>query len=155
MRMASMSCLAFERQDAERAFSRAWAKTGKRIAARMAMIAITTRSSIRVKARTFGLITPPCPNSGASTWPRVRIGHIRAWRRLVEPPRPLVLPLVRLAASRLRLEGRAPQTPDEEADDQNGNDSQHRVANPRIDLVLHEDHPLPGKATPSCLSVRS
>src|SRR5438105_8312572 len=40
----------FERHDDARAFSRAWAKTGKRIAARMAMIAITTRSSIRVKA---------------------------------------------------------------------------------------------------------
>src|SRR6266487_3475693 len=32
-----------------RAFSRAWAKTGNRIAARIAMIAITTSSSIRVK----------------------------------------------------------------------------------------------------------
>src|SRR5712692_8516522 len=31
-----------------RAFSRAWAKTGKRIAARMAIMAITTSSSIRV-----------------------------------------------------------------------------------------------------------
>src|SRR5437660_1732956 len=34
-----------------RARSRAWAKTGKRIAARMAIIAITTSSSISVKAR--------------------------------------------------------------------------------------------------------
>src|SRR5215204_3689004 len=33
----------------ERALSRAWAKTGKRMAARTAMIAITTSSSIRVK----------------------------------------------------------------------------------------------------------
>src|SRR5213593_3728617 len=33
-----------------RAFSRAWAKTGKRIAAKMAMIAITTSNSIRVNA---------------------------------------------------------------------------------------------------------
>ena len=33
-----------------RAFSRAWANTGKRIAARMAMMAITTSSSISVKA---------------------------------------------------------------------------------------------------------
>ena len=32
------------------AFSRALANTGNRIAAKMAMIAITTRSSIRVKA---------------------------------------------------------------------------------------------------------
>jgi hypothetical protein len=38
----------FERQDAPRAFSRAWAKTGKRIAARIAMMAITTKSSISV-----------------------------------------------------------------------------------------------------------
>src|SRR6266705_1636704 len=44
------SCLKFERQVVARAFSRAWAKTGNRIAARMAIIAITTRSSIRVKA---------------------------------------------------------------------------------------------------------
>src|SRR3954469_12339561 len=39
----------FDRQAVCRAFPRAWAKTGKRIAARMAMMAITTRSSIRVK----------------------------------------------------------------------------------------------------------
>src|SRR5437773_4700154 len=32
-----------------RAFARAWAKTGKRIAAKIAMIAITTSSSISVK----------------------------------------------------------------------------------------------------------
>src|SRR5713101_2609933 len=38
-------------QLAWRAFSRAWAKTGNRIAARMAIIAITTSSSIRVKPR--------------------------------------------------------------------------------------------------------
>src|SRR5437867_7708818 len=37
-----------ERQPVLRAFSRAWAKTGNRIAARIAMIAITTRSSINV-----------------------------------------------------------------------------------------------------------
>src|SRR5713101_179560 len=39
-----------EMQTLIRAFSRAWAKTGKRIAARMEIMAITTRSSIRVKA---------------------------------------------------------------------------------------------------------
>jgi hypothetical protein len=33
-----------------RAFSRAWANTGKRIAASIAIIAITTSNSIRVKA---------------------------------------------------------------------------------------------------------
>src|SRR5688572_24511193 len=40
-----------ERQLVARALSRAWAKTGKRMAARMAMIAITTSSSISVKPR--------------------------------------------------------------------------------------------------------
>src|SRR5437764_226883 len=39
-----------ETQVVIRAFSRACAKTGKRIAAKMAIIAITTSSSIRVKA---------------------------------------------------------------------------------------------------------
>src|SRR5438445_9902844 len=42
-------CWLLERQVVWRALSRAWAKTGKRIAARMAMMAITTRSSISVK----------------------------------------------------------------------------------------------------------
>src|SRR5262249_36788198 len=37
------------RQDAWRAFSRAWANTGNRIAARMAMMAMTTSSAISVK----------------------------------------------------------------------------------------------------------
>src|SRR5439155_23655357 len=46
--MAWPICLRLERQLVVRAFSRAWAKTGKRIAARMAMMAITTSSSIRV-----------------------------------------------------------------------------------------------------------
>src|SRR5438034_4732794 len=51
-------------QVAVRAFSRAWANTGKRIAARMAMIAITTRSSIKVKparqseARDLNMLPP-------------------------------------------------------------------------------------------------
>src|SRR5437868_2719012 len=48
MRVPSDHCFILERQEVCRAFSRAWAKTGKRIAARMAMIAITTRSSISV-----------------------------------------------------------------------------------------------------------
>jgi len=39
------------RQEDARAFSRAAEKTGKRIAARMAMMAMTTRSSIRVNPR--------------------------------------------------------------------------------------------------------
>src|SRR5260370_9133175 len=48
MATARPICLLLDRQEAARALSRAWAKTGNRIAARMAMIAITTRSSIRV-----------------------------------------------------------------------------------------------------------
>src|SRR5439155_7633167 len=46
-----LNCLVFERQEVCRAFSRACANTGKRMAARIAMIAITTRSSISVNAR--------------------------------------------------------------------------------------------------------
>src|SRR5690349_4581179 len=46
--MAVPICLVFERQADERALSRACAKTGKRMAARMAIIAMTTRSSINV-----------------------------------------------------------------------------------------------------------
>jgi len=41
-------CFDWLRQRPNRAFCRAWAKTGKRIAASMAIIAITTRSSISV-----------------------------------------------------------------------------------------------------------
>ena len=51
---ASAICLQLERQAACRAFSRAWAKTGNRIAARMAMMAMTTRSSISVNPRRRG-----------------------------------------------------------------------------------------------------
>src|SRR4028118_410227 len=43
-------CFILDRQADCRAFSRAFAKTGKRIAASIAIIAITTSSSIRVKA---------------------------------------------------------------------------------------------------------
>src|SRR5713101_841552 len=43
------TCRKLEEQTLLRACSRARAKTGKRMAARMAMIAITTRSSISVK----------------------------------------------------------------------------------------------------------
>src|SRR5579871_462568 len=42
-------CLVLERQEVCRAFSRACAKTGNRMAARMAMMAITTSNSISVK----------------------------------------------------------------------------------------------------------
>src|SRR5690242_15920003 len=44
-------CRMLEMQAVCRAFSRAWAKTGKRIAARIAIIAMTTSNSIKVKPR--------------------------------------------------------------------------------------------------------
>src|SRR5690242_2273113 len=47
---ASPNCFMLLRQLMARAFSRACANTGKRMAARIAIMAITTRSSIRVKA---------------------------------------------------------------------------------------------------------
>src|SRR6185437_6280091 len=49
--MARPICLLLERHDAARAFSRACAKTGKRMAAKIAIMAMTTSSSIRVKPR--------------------------------------------------------------------------------------------------------
>src|SRR6056297_3571393 len=49
MRKPSTICLTLLRHDDCRAFSRARAKTGNRIAARIAMIAITTNNSISVK----------------------------------------------------------------------------------------------------------
>src|SRR5437764_1407473 len=49
MANASPSCFSLLRHVVCRAFSRAWAKTGNRIAARMAMTAITTSSSMSVK----------------------------------------------------------------------------------------------------------
>ena len=49
--IAIPNCRTFETHIVLRAPSRALAKTGNRMAARMAMMAITTRSSIRVKAR--------------------------------------------------------------------------------------------------------
>src|SRR5438067_347892 len=48
---AVLICFMLERQEMVRAFSRAWANTGKRMAARMAMMAITTSSSMSVKPR--------------------------------------------------------------------------------------------------------
>src|SRR5688572_8765296 len=52
--MARATCLMLLRPDAWRALERAWAKTGKRIAARIAMMAITTSSSMRVKPSRSG-----------------------------------------------------------------------------------------------------
>ena len=49
--IARPCCFAFEIETVFFAASFAWANTGNRIAARIAMIAITTRSSIRVKPR--------------------------------------------------------------------------------------------------------
>src|SRR5918911_1683292 len=53
MFMASPICRVLDRQAVWRAFSRAWEKTGNRIAARIAIMAMTTSSSIRVKAWGF------------------------------------------------------------------------------------------------------
>src|SRR5579871_1074165 len=53
MIMARTSCLELLRSAAFLAESLAWANTGKRIAARIAMIAMTTRSSISVNALRF------------------------------------------------------------------------------------------------------
>src|SRR5438128_8468604 len=50
IKKALLYCLKLELQTDMRACSRARAKTGKRIAARMAIMAITTSSSIRVNA---------------------------------------------------------------------------------------------------------
>src|SRR5688572_23480150 len=66
MANATPSCFTFDRQPVARAFSRAWAKTGKRIAARMAMIAITTSNSIKVKPRACGLRSIGVPLSFAT-----------------------------------------------------------------------------------------
>src|SRR5437660_8720765 len=49
MIIARPICLKFDWHVDERARSRAWAKTGNKIAARMAIMAITTSSSISVK----------------------------------------------------------------------------------------------------------
>src|SRR5579871_2515752 len=49
MAKARPACLRLLRQLMDRALARAWAKTGKRIAARIAIIAITTSNSISVK----------------------------------------------------------------------------------------------------------
>src|SRR5881392_1595143 len=56
--MAVPICLVLESQAEARALSRAWANTGKRMAARIAMIAMTTRSSINVNARRLIAGTP-------------------------------------------------------------------------------------------------
>jgi hypothetical protein len=48
IRTASPNCRALLLHEEVRAFSLAWAKTGKRIAARIAIIAMTTSNSIRV-----------------------------------------------------------------------------------------------------------
>src|SRR5438445_12795433 len=82
---ASPICFWLERQVALRALSRAWAKTGKRIAASMAMIAITTSSSIRVKPqrrRTTGLLSLTRPGEPLGAHPVQRPIHYRSgWYR--------------------------------------------------------------------------
>src|SRR5918911_4175453 len=56
MRSPRAICFMLLMQLAWRAFSRAWAKTGNRMAARMAMMAITTSNSMRVKPSLFFII---------------------------------------------------------------------------------------------------
>src|SRR3954470_5723934 len=63
-------CLRLLWQDERRAFSRARPKTGKRMAARIAMIAITTSSSIRVKPRLRDIHWPPF-QAEVTVWTRV------------------------------------------------------------------------------------
>src|SRR6476660_8896228 len=78
------TCLLLERQVVWRALSRAWAKTGKRIAARMAIMAITTSSSIKVKpVGCFLRIDPPLGARPAATR---SVGPLRlaaAWAAVV------------------------------------------------------------------------
>src|SRR5262249_30982739 len=69
-------CLRLLKQDALRALSRACAKTGNRIAARMAMIAITTRSSISVKPNRS--LRCRGENMGTSPFSRGRWSLVRA-----------------------------------------------------------------------------
>src|SRR5687768_7180598 len=52
----SASCFSFDKQVVFRAASRAWANTGNKMAARIAIIAITTSSSIRVKPLDFLIV---------------------------------------------------------------------------------------------------
>ena len=56
---ASANCFMLLWHDARRAFSRARANTGNRIAANNAMIAITTKSSIKVNPLRCLRIKPP------------------------------------------------------------------------------------------------
>src|SRR5438128_7446147 len=58
---ANPICLQLERQAVCRALSRAWAKNGKRIAARIALMAMTTSSSMRVNARCMTLLFMMAP----------------------------------------------------------------------------------------------
>src|SRR5436190_789718 len=78
-------CLRLLRQAVDRAFSRACAKTGKRMAARMAMIAITTSSSIKVNARCRLMVV--APQSGVQAFRRSG-GRSRTPERLNAWPLP-------------------------------------------------------------------
>src|SRR5437867_2335771 len=96
-------CLKLERQVACRAFSRACAKTGKRIAARMAIMAITTSSPISVKPvrRLIGTSTAPEKEHGMTT------GTFPGGEWI--PAAPIASPLVLLALHERQLpSGAAP-----------------------------------------------
>src|SRR5260370_25275041 len=89
-------------QEVWRAFSGACAKTGKRIAARMAIIAMTTRSSIKVKARQRGnnrrIIASPFQGSGTLP-PAVRRGRRGAYGDVLARRLRQLLPVVGLSSA--------------------------------------------------------
>src|SRR5579859_5313992 len=66
--MASDTCLALLVPTAWRALLRAWAKTGNRMAARIAMMAITTSSSISVKPRFVVGLLEQCMSGPPLGW---------------------------------------------------------------------------------------
>src|SRR5271154_2807090 len=75
MMFARTICLTLERPAIALAEALAWAKTGNRIAARIAMIAMTTRSSMSVKARRSigrGLLAAVEPRSMGNRWEEPR-----------------------------------------------------------------------------------
>jgi hypothetical protein len=64
MRPPRAICLVLLKQDVAFAAAFAWAKTGNRMAARIAIIAITTKSSIRVKPLRFVVTMIETPYEG-------------------------------------------------------------------------------------------
>src|ERR1035438_3244356 len=81
----SVSCLELLREAVFLACNLACAKTGKRIAARIAMIAMTTRSSMRVKPRCFIILMAPCiyGRGGVSNIETTRDDEVRRLNRAI------------------------------------------------------------------------